>query len=426
MSLNKPVVCIVDAFSTGAELPSEFSKYGYDSIHIQSSADVDSELRSTFRETDFIKHWIYEEVKENDILLEIRRYNPSFVIAGTETGVILADKLAHVLDLPGNDPRTSSLRRNKYDMNEAIREKGLPSVRQARCATVTEALEAAKKMGGWPIVAKPLDSAGTDHVYFCRSENELTAACERILMQVNRMGSLNEYVLVQECLEGQQYFINAVSLEGKHIFTEIWKDTKKSVEGAGMICDQEELLPYEGNVQEQIMNYMKQVLDVLGIRDGASHSELMFTERGPVLIESAARMQGTILHEALIAAIGDSHVTTTVERYVDPDKFMSRMQTPYTLRKYLFCITLSSHVSGVVVENRVEALTSALPSFFAVFHTPQAGEKIERTVDLFTNPGILYLLHQNRDQIIEDYNQIRQWEREQAFFEVDRILSAER
>lgn len=415
--MSKQWVCIVDAYSTGAELAQELGKYGYGSIHVQSTSQIDKDLLSTFRADDFKENFVFEG-KLDELLAKIEVYKPQYVIAGTETGVILSDLLAHSLLLPGNDPQTSHYRRNKFEMNNILKERGLLSVEQARFSTTQAAIDWAVKRNIWPVVVKPLDSAGTDHVYFSENNEEVRAACDSILHQYNRMGSYNNEVLLQEYLNGQQYFVNAVSCNGNHVVTEIWKDIKKRVDGASMICDKEELLPYHGEIQNKIVKYIKEALDILGVKEGASHSELMYTEKGPVLIETAARMQGTILHNALIESIGDSHVTTTVERYVFPDKFMERMNRHYTINKNLFCITLASNETGVVVENNVAEKLKELVSFYAVFHTPKPGETIERTIDLFSNPGIIYLLHEDREQILKDYEQIRKWEDSGAFFKV--------
>ncbi|MEH7036426.1 hypothetical protein V7054_30215, partial [Priestia megaterium] len=145
----------------------------------------------------------------------------------------------------------------------------------------------------------------------------------------------------------------------------------------------------------------------------------MYTEQGPILIESGARMMGTILEDAVISAIGDSHVTTTVERYVQPEKFRNRLMQGYQLNKNLFCITLVSNETGTVLENHVVERLQELDSFYKVFHTPQVGEKIYKTVDLFTNPGIIYLLHDSQEQIYKDYKEIRRLEAEGAFFRVE-------
>ncbi|MCZ8522861.1 MULTISPECIES: ATP-grasp domain-containing protein [Paenibacillus] len=419
--MQQPFICIVDAYSTGAELASEFAKYGYRAVHVKSSPSIGEEFEAAYRSHEFAASFVHlgdpAETAES-----LREFSPAYVIAGTETGVILADQLADLLGVPGNPPSSSERRRNKYKMNEALAACGVQAVRQACFTEAGSASAWADAEGVWPLVVKPLDSAGTDGVYFCHTPHEVETALGRILFQTNRMGSYNAEALVQELLVGQQYFINAVSVDGTHVITEIWKDNKKSVDGASMICDVEELLPYHGEVQEQIRSYVCSVLDALEIREGASHTEIMFTDRGPILIETGARMQGTILHEALVESIGSSHVTTSVLRYADPERFLKEHASGYTLHKQLYCVTLASEETGTLVESFLETKLTSLPSYYAMFHTPEVGDHVERTVDLFSNPGIIYLMHSDRDQILADYARIREWEANKEIFRLATLV----
>lgn len=417
--MNNRIVAIVDAYSTGAELAPLFAKYGYQSVHVQSSRVIPADFIGSFRPGDFKDHIAASTDDWDLVLKKLAPHRPAIVIPGTETGVILADFLSSKLNLPGNDPSTSALRRDKFEMQEALRRAGLASIAQHRAATADEALEWSRKFGRWPLVVKPLDSAGADGVSFCYNEDEVHAAVGRIVGRTNRIGIDNRGVLLQERLVGRQYFMNAVSIDGLHKITEIWADDKSLVDGAALICDKEELLPYNGATQSVIKPYVEGVLTALGVRNGPSHSELMLTDHGPVLIETAARMQGTILHEAVAAAIGSSHVTTTVDRYLNPETFKRHVNEAYELGAVLYCVTLQSSLEGIVRENRVHKLVSTLPSFFSMFHTPEHGERIHRTTDLFSNPGIIYLLHQNRAQLECDYAKIRAWEAAGELFAVE-------
>jgi ATP-grasp domain len=409
-------ICIVDAFSTGASLAPNFKDLNYKVVHVQSSNTIVEDLMSTFRPGDFDELLIFDN-NLDELLHTLRNRNVSNIIAGTETGVALGDLLSQKLQIPGNDPDTSMLRRNKYEMHEALKKANVAYANQGYFREVNMAINWAYEQGIWPLVAKPLDSAGSDSVYFCSNVNELQKACRSILNHKNKLGFKNEGVLVQECLDGQQYFINAVSIDGEHAITEIWKDKRN--EG---VCDIEELVGYEGEIQQKLIAYVRSVLSCLGIEQGPSHTELMYTKRGPVLIECGARMMGTILEDAVISAIGDSHVTTTVERYAYPEKFKNRLTNGYKLNKNLFCVTLVSNESGIVIENNVIQKLNELDSFYKVFHTPQVGERIHKTIDLFTNPGIIYLLHDSKEQIFKDYEQIRRLEAKGAFFRVEHSI----
>jgi biotin carboxylase len=414
-------ICIVDGYSTGAELAPLFRKEGWRCVHIQSNPVIPGDYLLSYRPETFDKHLVLRDhsvAAMRELAVSLAFYGPTVIIPGTETGVELADFLATELGTAGNDYATSALRRNKFKMQEALRQGGLRSIPQMVTDSLADAWIWVKTSACWPVVVKPVDSAGADGVRFCHNFEELNEAFNDIHGKTNRLGLHNSEVLLQERLIGRQFIVNAVSINGEHLISEIWSDDKKQVRNASLICEKEVLLPYQGKEQEALIAYMQKALTLLGIKNGPSHSELMMTAKGPVLIETAARMQGTIMHSAVVAALGYSHVTLTAERYLHPQRFAARLQQHYQVMKTLYCVTLASDVEGVVRQNRCQELLAQLPSFYGVMHTPDAGEKIYRTTDLFTNPGIIYLCHESQQQIEEDYAQIRAFEKNGALFEL--------
>jgi len=258
---------------------------------------------------------------------------------------------------------------------------------------------------------KPVASAGADGVTFCANRSEVIRAAEAVLGKKNKLGDVNDAVVLQEKISGQQYIVNAVSIGGRHYISEIWRDDKIHVPGASLICDREILLSPGTPLTDALEDYVIRCLDALGVREGPSHSELFKTDGGDlVLIETAARMQGTIDHEAVIEATGHSHVTLTALRYADPDSFSKLLGARYARRSHLHCITLCAQRSGIVKDNRSLHYLSALKSFRSLMHTPQKGEPIYRTVDLFTNSGIVYLANENEKILEFEYQFIRRLE----------------
>ena len=417
------IAIIVDAYSTGSRLAGEFKKSGIDCVHIQSSKDIPFDFLSSYRSEDFINAFVVDEYFTIESMqASLPNKEIICVIPGTETGVETAERIARKLGLQGNDPDTSSLRRNKFHMHEALRKARLSWVKQIDCTTVEEAINWAEAKNIWPLVAKPTSSAGADGVMFCHSAEEIRHAARMVIGQSNKLGLKNESIVLQEQLVGQQFIVNAVSLNGEHFVSEIWRDDKTPAEGASLICDREVLLPAQSTFAKSISKYVIDCLNVLGITDGPSHSELFQCEDGQfVLIETAARMQGTIDHKAVIEATGHSHVTLTALRYAEPDSFATLLGTDYLRRNHLHCVTLCSRETGVVTESKVNAKISTLPSFKSLIHTPNVGDQITKTIDLFTNPGIVYLAHHDESILDKDYDAIRQMEINQELFTVSTI-----
>ena len=419
MSLPKntsPVFAIVDAYSTGKYLAPNLQKKGFNCIHVQSSPKIFSFQRASYVESDFIDVVIHDDNIERTVS-KLSKFNLKGVIPGSEAGVELADTLSENLGLLSNGTELSKARRNKYKMTETIKKSGLPSVEHFKSDRLEAILDWVEQLESWPIVVKPLESAATDGVKICHSQEEVVQAFNAIIGKNNNfVGIKNEEVLVQKYLQGTEYIINTVSYESKHYVTDIWQCTKKYQQGAN-VYDLEELIPYEGEKQNALTNYIYSVLDALGIKYGAAHSEVMFTPNGPILIEVGARLHGSINPNAVTECIGFNHVTVTVDSYTEPLKFLELAKTPYTLHKRAFCLALISEISGTIKAIPGIDRIKQLPSFYSASISLSVNDVLEKTTDLMNSPGIIYLVHEDKSVLEKDYQAIRNLEK-QNFYEV--------
>lgn len=405
-----PTVVVVDPFSTGADLAAAFAARGWRSVAVISTPHLPDLYAARLRREEFADVVVHDGDVNRTVCL-LTAHAPRAVIAGTEIGVETADLVAERLGLPGNGTALSRARRDKVTMADTVRRTGLAAPATLRCSEAKQAVAWAEARKQWPVVVKPVDSAGADGVTLCATAGAVTAAFARLQGSVNRLGFHNSALVVQELLTGQQYFVNTVSRAGRHHVAEIWRDTRARVPGAGLVCDREDLLPARGYLQDRIAAYVGAVLDALNIRWGPAHTELMLTADGPVLIEAAGRMQGTILHEAVIEATGQSHVVLTVEAVTDPVRFDARIESGgYTLFRHVSVVSLIAPHDGVIGPPEVVGQLHGVPSVFDVLGTVTPGLVVKRTVDLFTSPGFLYLVADSEDEIERDYKRIRRLE----------------
>ena len=425
--MSQPFAVIVDAYSTGAELAPKFGARGIPSIHVQSAAAVPPSYAPSFQPDSFVASIVYRNLDDcvSKLAAALGGGHAAWVVAGAETGVELADLLAAELGLAGNPVASSRRRRDKYEMAQALREAGLAAADSLRTDDAEALLQwAGDGRRGWPIVVKPLASAGSDHVFFCSSAGQLRAAFDSMIGQRNRMGAINRQVLAQTYLAGTQYVVNSVSIDGRHYFSDIWIDRRKALSGASNLYDCEELLPAVGPVQDSLTGYVRQVLDALEVRNGPAHSEVMMTERGPVLVETGARLQGSMLEQPVIGALGASQITLAVERCCDAQAFSRRLDQPYILNRHVMCVALISDQSGTVEDTSGLRAICELPSYACHFHTPEVGDRIMRTTDLFTIPGVVYLTHADQQVLRRDYETIRELERGRRLFTVRQAEAA--
>ncbi|MCB9548805.1 MAG: ATP-grasp domain-containing protein [Myxococcales bacterium] len=413
---------VVDAFSTGMKLAARLGAAGQPLLHVRSAAALPGFLTRSYDPAAFDA----EVVHAGDLDATCARIAaltqgapPRFIAVGTETGVALTDALAARYGLPGNDPATSAARRDKVTMAAHLERAGVAAPATFRAQSMDAALAWVAGHDRWPVVLKPAASAGNDKVFFCADLVEVRRAFAQIHGQENRLGLQDAAVVVQAYLAGRQYIVNTASLDGRHCVTDIWADHRLPLRGASNIYDYEDLLPSTGEVEDALTAYVGQALDALGVRHGPAHSEVMMTAAGPVLIETAARLQGGLLDAPLAMALDRTQMAMAEACYTDPARFVALAAAPYRRRAYLRCVDLIAHRGGVVKAVPGLELAGELPSFAGAVGWPAPGARVIPTVDLLSAPGIAYLCHPERDQIERDYHRIRALEAQGEFFIVE-------
>lgn len=416
-SMSAPTVLIVDAYSTGRYLTGALSARGVTSRHIQSAPIIPDVAKATFLPQEFLSNDVCLDGSgaEVDRLTEVsRQYRPVAVLAGSETGVELADTLSERLGLPSNGVRMSRARREKHLMQEALRENNIPSIPHFESADIETVLEWSRSYPAG-VVLKPPASAGAEDVYFCHSENEVRRAFATIYRKRNALNLVNETVVAQELVTGNEFIVNAVSSRGVHRITDIWRCTKLRLPGAGRLSALEALLPYSGVEQSALVHYTYRVIHALRMQYGPSHLELIVTPRGPLLMELAARLQGAIHLGALECALDRTHVEWTADAYLGRDEFFDSALQGYVSKQAVYRVFLIASTTGrLVATPRIEDLTR-LDSYYSHSLYVSPGGSIRKTVDYFTSPGLVHLVSSDVSVLDRDYQWIRDRERDDFF-----------
>ena len=416
--MSRRTAVVVDAYSTGARLAPRFHAAGLDVVHVQSAAQPpDFYLRALKRE-DFVANVVHEDDVEATAE-QVARFDPAFVVVGSEPGVLVSDALSERLGLPSNGTALSAARRDKHLMAQALRRAGVRAIEELKTGDAEEAVAWAVRRGDWPVVVKPVDSAGTDGVVLCATPDAVRAAFAEGIGRPNALHGANETLLVQELLRGTQLFTDSISWDGAHHVSECWRDNKRRI-GSAFVYDYEELLDPRGEQQDQVIPYVRSVLDALGVRYGPAHTEVMLTATGPVLVECGARMHGSV-RDDVIDRCTPSHVTVTVDAYLDPASVARRAETGYVLRAASYCVMLISHQEGRIVAEAGMREVQELESFAGTISMAQPGDAIAPTVDLFSCPGIIYLIHPDRAVLQRDYERIRELEQTVGMFALEPV-----
>jgi biotin carboxylase len=405
--VQRPTVVLVDAGGVGSRFAHIFREHGWGTIAVSSSSTVPDFVVRFFRKRDYDEVLDFEAHRET-LVDRLSASNVRAVVPVFETGVELADWLAERLGVAGNGTALSTCRRHKGAMGDRLRACGVPCAEHIVTADQSTLDAWARARDRWPVVVKPVASAGSDHINICHSPADIPGAFRSIVGTRDALGNENRELIAQEFLTGQQYLINSVSRDGELRIGAIWRFDSSYEEGIH-IYDKQELLEPDGDLQDSLVEYATRVLEALGIRYGAAHTEIMLTGRGPILLECAARITGGINPYAEDAAVGHDHLTLNAEAYTEPDRFLSRPQR-YTLRQRLGIVALRSPVDGqVAAGDALEELLS-LPTFAGCIPTVYAGARVERTRSFMTSPALVYLLGDTMEGVRRDMAAIRRIE----------------
>jgi len=427
---------VVDPYSSGKYLLMDLKRRRVPIIAVRSSTKLSQQfLRSHEANKKFFAAFVdYETIGEDiDKLVEAIKAKPFVVggvFAGSEPGVELAERLGVALGMPtANGLDKLEARKDKAEMQEALRANGVPAAAQFKSGDIDRLLDWANKRNEWPLVAKPIGGAGSDGIFFCNTAEDLKAAHSGIIGVRNPTGVMNNELALQEFLAGDEYIVDTVSHNGKHLVVAMWVYTKvKGVPWApqAIVVYQSELIPAHGEIQDKLVDYVFKTLDAVGLKHGPCHTEIMMTKRGPILVEVNARLHGLQGPRLIELCTGISKATYAADVILfSGDLFYKLYQEQragrylYPLNKQCVLLMLVSPVEGYLKASLMDAIKAMeLPSILEIIPSVDVGGFLQKSRDLPTLAGTLLMVHESMDQIKADSAKIREAENSGSLYVV--------
>ena len=392
VDVSNEVVVIVDPYSSGCCVAKEIMSRGYKVIALWTNGFAeDMKLHVPLSCTGMT---YYAQVTEAATLEATAAAAQSAAkprrivacLAGGEAGVDLGDSLSEKLGVRTNGTAIPN-RRDKKVQQELVKAAGMRSVRQAGSGKFAE-VEHFLRTEPFPLVLKPTESAGSDGVKLCHNFNEAKEHFDLLMSSQMVNGGGCPAVLCQEFLRGKEYIVDHVSRDGVHKTMMVWVYDKRAVNGAAFVyfgC-----IPVDSQTLEAqiLIKYTRGVLDAIGIKNGASHSEIVMTADGPCLVEVNCRVNGgdgSWRPLCLALTGGYSQIEATVDSILDKKQFYLYNDTPPSPFKAAGQeVNLVSFSRGTVKATPGFDVIAKLPSFVYFETGIKEGSKVEHTVDLFT------------------------------------------
>ena len=410
-------IIIVECISTGVNFIEDIINRGYNPIvlepKIAETEEGEEYRRTVYKEYERINYdfdMIYEKDSYEETLEEVKKYDPLLVLPGNERGVILATKLSHDLNLLGNPIENLDAMTLKDEMQKRLKEKGLRYIRGKVIDTIEDAIKFYDEENLKEVVIKPTYSAGSTSVRTCSNKEEMIETLKQFLAHsTNYYGDEDIEFLVQERINGEEYIVNTVSCKGKHQVTLIWKYTKiKTPEGA-IVYDSARTVNELSIGEAEMVEYAYDVADAIGIEYGPVHGEYMIDDDGPVLIEVNCRPCGANMEAKFLNRISGQHETDSIlDSYLKPELFRLKSIKPYKLFAH-------GALKLFIVPNDLIAKSAPMDEislkFKSHYKTDMASvldtALIPKTIDLHTSCGLVYLVHEDINEVEESINLLR-------------------
>jgi biotin carboxylase len=280
---------------------------------------------------------------------------------------------------------------------------------QFRADSLDEILARTQTQNLHPVLIKPLNSTSSEGVFICESEEEIRAAFAHLMGHKNALGYLNRAVVVQEFLSGTEYVVDTVSYAGVHRAASFWRYHKSNLATsmAGPECI--ELLSSEGEIQRELFDYSKRVLDALGVRYGAAHIELIWSKKGPVLIEIGARVNGGNNPLICRTCTGSSQIELLVDAYLKSERFVEMRHHNYALHKKGIRVFFIPRCKGEFRKLSALDEIKALESFHEIYLGSRKSWDAPRRI------GWVILVHEDASVVERDLARVRELEETELY-----------
>lgn len=281
---ERKCVVLVDPYSTGCIVAQEMAKRGNLLVALWTigfSNEMKTHIPASCGNMEYFAEVDQQTTMEETekVLKEAIGAHPVIAcLAGGEAGVDFADAFSEYLGLLTNGTDIPN-RRDKKLQQELIQKAGLRSVRQAGGATFAE-VESFLKTEPYPVVLKPVESAGSDGVKLCYSFEEAKEHFDVLMNSQMVNGGACPSVLCQEFLRGKEYVVDHVSLHGEHKTCMVWVYDKRPANGSAFVYFGMLPVPIDSPEAKILVRYTRRVLDSMGLKNGPSHGEVMMTADG--------------------------------------------------------------------------------------------------------------------------------------------------
>ena len=234
------------------------------------------------------------DIRDFEKILQIaKRFKPDGIMIGAcDTSVVTGAYVSQKLGLPGHTMEMAVHATDKVKMLEAFQKHG---VAHPYFQTVKkDEIETFSIDFPYPVISKPIDSAGGRGISIIHSEAELHEAAK-----FSSQAGLSGDILIEEYMVGPEVSVEVLVVDGvPHVLQITDKLTSGEPNFFEIGHSQPSMLPED--TKEQIRRLASAAVLAVGLVNSPAHVEIKITEQGPKMVELGARLGGDCITTYLL------------------------------------------------------------------------------------------------------------------------------
>lgn len=308
-----------------------------------------------------------------------------------------------------------------------------PSYRKLRQMSGTQRQEFVtflnEKDASYPLLIQPV-AAAPGEAQVCNDSKSALALIDSLLQTTEK----NSGILCQAVVPpgSQEYVIDHVSRDGRHVTLLVWSQTYRSANGSRRVPWGRSAVT-DPVLHDKLVTFVRKVLTEEGIANGPSFAHVVVDNdttadhgaKDPLLVSLETCVHGGRWRPLTKTMTGYSLVDVVMDCYLEDDATFARVPATPAL-PYLATaeeIRLVSFVRGVVESTPGFSVLQKLPSFVALETSVAPGSAVEYTVDSTTSVGTVLLLHHDASVVERDAAFIRTLQEIHGLFNLETKLA---
>ncbi len=233
-------------------------------------------------------------IRDCKAVLDIAKdFKPDGIVIGAcDTSVVTCAYACEKLGLPGENIETSINSTNKVKMLEMFENNEVSHPKFQVVAK--DNIDIFNLTIPYPVISKPIDSAGGRGVSIIHNDEELKKA-----VKYSSKAGLSGDVLIEEYMKGKEVSVEMLVVDGTPHILQI---TDKVTSGEPYFYEighsQPTLLPFD--IQKKVKDIASKAVKAVGMKNSPAHVEIIVTNEGPKMVELGARLGGDCITTYLL------------------------------------------------------------------------------------------------------------------------------